>query len=776
MIDLLRRTPLGLILLGGLLVFANTFDNSFHYDDGHSIVDNPHLRSLANIPGFFVDPGAFSVMPEARMYRPLLLLTLALNWALGGSSVWGYHLVNLALHLANAWLVWLLGSRLAGRGAWLAALLFLLHPVVSEPVNYISSRSALLATFFYLLAMWWLCRAAAGEGGRAAQVWTALCFAGALASKEIAFTFPLAGALYLYLLAPRPDWRLLRWPAALAVGYLLGTRAIVGKAVGAPVRDLGLQWATQVKAGVFYLWTLVMPVHLSVEPQFLVARGWVDAPVVLAGMVGLSAALVLLRAGGRVGLFGVGWAVLALAPAALVPLNVLVNENRLYLPLAGLVLALAGLHPFLPARRRWLLALVPLVPLCLARNAAWQDELTLWADAVAKGPAMPRAHVNLGKAYLEAGRYQESIAASRRALAVDPNLDRAHYNIGRAYQALDEQEEAVASYRRAVEIQPDLIEARNNLGNALLLLGHTEEALAEYRQALAVYPHAQVWHNLGKAHLNLANLDSAAAAFGQAIRMDPENPEPYRGLIKAYRNQPEQAMGVVETALARWPEERDFWRLKGEVLASQGKEAEARQAFSQAGEGEAELGLRQGDAARKQGRWAEALGYYEQSLRAGRESGRIHNARGDCLLELGQLPEALAAYRLAAQLEPKLAVAYAGIGKANLRAGRPLEAVAALEKAVDLEPRQASFWSLLGLAQATAGKFEAAAGAYRQVVQLQPGNAQAWRDQGTALLRLGRAAEGLASYERYLALDPPEDRYSQQVRQQVEELRRQLKH
>ncbi|MCC7261256.1 MAG: tetratricopeptide repeat protein [Candidatus Latescibacteria bacterium] len=775
MMDLMRRTPLALILLGGLLVFANTLDNSFHYDDSHSIVDNPHLRSLANVPRFFVDPGTFSVMPEARMYRPLLLVSYALNRAVGGEAVWGYHLVNLALHLANAWLVWLLGTRLVGRGAWVACLLFLLHPVVSEPVNYISSRSALLATFFYLLGLWWVVRAAAGEGGRLAPLWVALCFAAGLASKEIAFTLPLVAALYLYLLTPHRPWKLLALPAGMAVAYLLGTRAIVGKAVGEPVRDLSLQWATQLKAAVFYLWTLVQPVHLSVEPQFSVAAGWGEAAVLLALLAGVSVAVVLVRAGGPVALFCVGWAVLALLPAALVPLNVLVNENRLYLPLAALALGLGSLHRFLPQRQAWLLSLLPLVPLCLLRNAVWRDEVTLWADAVHKGPGMPRAHVNLGKAFLEAGEYQQAIAASRRALAIDPNLDRAHYNIGRAYQALDQQEEAIASYLRALEIRPDLIEARNNLGNAYLVQGHADAALAEYRQALAVYAHAQVYHNLGKAHLTLGNLDSAAVAFNQAIAMDPANPEPYRGLIKAYRTQPEQALRVAEEALARWPGERDFWLLKGEILAGQGREAEARQAYVQAGEGEAEVQLRQGDEARRQGRWAEALDRYEQALRGGRESGRVQNARGECLVQLGRLPEALEAFRRAALLEPQLAVAYANIGKANLRAERPLEAAAALEKAVELEPRQASFWNLLGAARAKAGKFEPALAAYRQVLQLQPENPQAWCDQGTALLHLGRIAEGLASYERYLALNPPDNQLTQQVRQQVDDLRRQLK-
>ncbi|MBI2502390.1 MAG: tetratricopeptide repeat protein [Candidatus Latescibacteria bacterium] len=770
--DLLQRTPLALIAAGGLALFANTLDNSFHYDDAHSIVDNPHLRSLTQIPRFFVDPGTFSAMPEARMYRPLLLTSYALNYALGGAEVWGYHLVNLILHLANVWLVWLLGRRLAGKGAWLACLLFLLHPVVSEPVNYISSRSALMATFFYLLGLWLVVRAGEEELRPRHLVWVGLCYAAGLASKEIAFTFPLAAGLYLCLLAPRRPWRLLTGPAVLSVVYLLWTRAIVGKAMGEPVRALGAQWATQLKGVVFYGWTLVAPVHLSVEPQFSVAKGWGEGAVVLASLLLVSAAVVLGKGSSRTALFCLGWSALALLPSALVPLNVLVNENRLYLPLAALALGLGGMSRWLG--RTWLLALLPLALLCFLRNQAWQDELSLWTDAVRKGPLMARPYVNLGKAYLEAGQYPEAIAASRRALELNPELDRAHYNIGTAYLHQDHLEEAIASYRRALEIRPELIEAHNNLGNAYLEQGRSAEALAEYRQALAIQPHPSIYHNLGKAFLNMGQADSAAAAFVQSLALDPENPEAHKGLAKAYRSRPQEALALLQEALRRWPQERAFWLLRGDILLGLGQEQEAREAYQQAGQDEAEVQLHLGDEARRQGNWTQAKTYYEQALQGGKQSGRIYNAIGECLAALGNSPEALEAFRKAAQLEPQLGVAYANIGKVNLKYDRLLEAVAALEKAVELEPKQVSFWELLGGAYARAGKYLQAVGAYQQVLRLQPENAQAWCDQATALLRLGKGEEALAAYERFLHLQPAENPLRQQVQQQVEALRRQL--
>ena len=100
-----RGWALGLVLVCALLSYHNVLWHSFHYDDEHSILENPHVRSLANVPRFFVDPGAFSGMPEARMYRPLLLATYAANYALGGYAPMGWHAVNLLLHLVNAGLL-----------------------------------------------------------------------------------------------------------------------------------------------------------------------------------------------------------------------------------------------------------------------------------------------------------------------------------------------------------------------------------------------------------------------------------------------------------------------------------------------------------------------------------------------------------------------------------------------------------------------------------------------------------------------------------------------
>ena len=138
-----------------LAVYWNAIDNAFHYDDIHSIVDNPSVRSLDNVPLFFTNLRTFSADVDRGMFRPLLLVSYALNYAAGEYDVAGYRLTNILLHAANACLLaWLTGLVYPGRAAALiAALLFIVHPLATEPVNYISSRSESLAATFYLLTL-----------------------------------------------------------------------------------------------------------------------------------------------------------------------------------------------------------------------------------------------------------------------------------------------------------------------------------------------------------------------------------------------------------------------------------------------------------------------------------------------------------------------------------------------------------------------------------------------------------------------------------------------
>ena len=718
------------------LTYHNSLGGSYHFDDSHSIVDNPHIRSLENIPRFFVDPTAFSVMPEGAMYRPLLLVSYAMNFAVGGYDVTHYHLINLLLHIANSGLVYLLAIRLVGCGrtALICGILFTVHPILSEPVNYISSRSSLLCTLFFVFAFLELLKLTYSESGRWPRVRVLALFACALFSKSIAVSFPLVAALFLLITRPsyRP-WGTVITTAVFDVVYVLWSQGLIAKAMLEPVRSLMTHWVTQLKVFPFYAAISAVPARLSVEHQFSAASR-VGDPAALLGLLALVSVVALtwrVRARFPVAAFGVAWGLIAILPSAVVPLNVLVNEHRLYLPMVGAVLAVGALWR-IPGRTPIIVAVVAAFALLtFQRNPVWETEATLWADAVRKGPHMARPYVNLGKALLEepgGQRLQESIDISRKALMINPALPRAHYNIGTAYLRGGDRELAVASFERALRGDGRLMEAQMNLGVALKELGRYAEAQTAFRRALAIADFAEVHHNLGSSFLAALQPDSAAVHFRAALNRDPEKRVAYEGLAKSLRfegRNRNEAVEVLSLALAKWPRDTELLLLKGDVQAEIGSEEHAAQAYRTANLDEVEVRLRLGSGARKRGAWVAARQHYEAASHHAGSDPRIFNVLGEVHLFEGNIQQALASFRRAARLDPKFVSAYVNIGLANLKhGGRTREAIAALERAVELSPQSGKTWGLLGWAYDTQGDGEAAIPAYTRGIELAPEHAE----------------------------------------------------
>lgn len=516
-----------LLLLLALVAFhGRSLDNGFHYDDGHSLLQNPHLRSLRALPSFFADARTYSATPEYAMYRPLVVVAHAFNYALGGYEPRGYLALNLALHCLAALLVLhLLGQLGFGPTPSLAgALLFGLHPVQTEVVNYVSARSESLAglgglacfsAYLYSLK----------EGAK--PRWSILslaAFALALLSKSTALALPLLLLLHRCLFQPRRPWRehLPYW--LLAGLYTLLYAALSGQGLerAAQVRDGAAQLATQAKALVHYLLLTAMPVHLNVQQQFFATNSpFAQAPL-LGGLVAFSLGLAAWRAQSRRMLFALGWFLACLLPTLVVPLHILVNDHRLYLSLFGLALAGAGWAE--AVRQRWPLwvGLALLGGLCFQRAGVWKDEIGLWRDAARRAPLMAEAHYNLGHALHQQGELEPARLAYEKAVALSPAYVRALVNLGALYRAQGSLPQAEAAFRRALDAEPGQVEALNNLGLVCAGKGRYEEAIALYRQALDKAPStADIWLNLGLALRDAGRREEAFQALSRAIQLDP---------------------------------------------------------------------------------------------------------------------------------------------------------------------------------------------------------------------------------------------------------------
>ena len=601
-----RRGGALFIFLFASLLYVNTLGHGFHYDDFHSVVHNPHIRSLGNLPDFFTDPRTFSADPQQAMYRPVLLVTYALNYTWGADEPLGYHLVNILLHGANAALVVLLVGALLGDGrlSLLAGLLFAVTPLNSEAVNYISSRSELLMAFFYLLACLSYARFARTRDWQKYGI-ALVAGALALATKSVAVT--LVGGLVLC------DWLSGSWGqvkerkgyylgfAILDIIYLVISRSLIGKALGEPVRSLGAQAWTQLKAGVYYLLLGAMPVKLSVEHQFSVARSPGEAVVIAAGLMLGSLLFLLIRSRARWIPFAGGWMILLLGPTVIVPLIVLVNEHRLYLAGVGWCLLLAWSLKEVATRRRgvaWLgVGVYTIILACIAfqRNQVWADELSLWSDAAARGPLMLKPHLRRGDALMEQDRLTEAEAAYQRAVALRPQHPGARNNLGRLYMQQGRRPEAEKEFRVLLQAAPGVAPARLNLAGLLLRQGRWEEAEAEYRRVLDF----DDTRGIAQKHLG--------------------------HIVLQYRDDPAAALAYYDQALALdSAPDAAFWCGRGVAFKALGRLAEAEEAYQQALASDAEYieaWFNLGNLYRENGRLTAAIGAYAQVVALGGGSG-----------------------------------------------------------------------------------------------------------------------------------------------------------
>jgi protein O-mannosyl-transferase len=600
-----------------VVVYSGAMDTPFHYDDFHSIADNPHIRQLQKIPSYFVDPTAFSQSTDNAMYRPLLLSSFALNYALSGDKVWSYHLITLLLHLGCVGMVYGLGRRLLGAEwpALMAAALFAIHPINSESINYISSRSEVMGAFFVLLGLWSYDRAS-----KYSSLWVCAAFIAGLLSKSIAIVLPALLLIWLVvfkrnLRAEKGLWLGLVGGAGL---YVLVVWKFLAKAtLQSPVRSYGEQVWTQIKAVVFYLKMLTWPSMQSIDHQFLISDSPFD-PIAGPSLLLLASLLwvaLYWRQQSQLPLLCFAFFLVALAPSSLVPLNVLVNEHRLYLPSVAFCWFVAYLWQRARLRgRMWRHGTLAVVPLVLGmcslrtyeRNAVWQDALSLWGDAAAKAPLMARSHIYLGEAHLAAGQWQTAEIAFRHVVRRDPNFIAAYVHLSELYMKRGASSEAVAilergtqkvaasaelwgelasihravgawdkslsAYEHAVALAPDDLALLNNMGNTYQVLKQPENALALHRRALELDDESpQTWVNLGNAHLMLEEIEEAQKAFERATYIAPSYAGAWMSLGGVYERQGNgvEALAAYERGAQFDPVYRDLTskkRLELEVL------------------------------------------------------------------------------------------------------------------------------------------------------------------------------------------------------------------
>ena len=557
-----RLAPL-LVVAAGLLVYQNSFTSPFIYDDAQSILENPTIRQLWPIWMPLSPPHQRGLTVEGR---PLINLSLAINYALGGFNVWGYHALNLTVHiLAGLALLGIVRRTLrqprlrerfgaAADGVGLAAaILWTVHPLQTESVTYIVQRAESIMGLFYLLTLYGFIRGA--DAGTTRPLWYSLavttCACG-MASKEVMVSAPLMVLLYdrAFLSATFREALRRRWPLYLglaATWIILGCLLPVnfGNTLTNAERHRVAWWmylTTEPSVILHYLRLSVWPHPLCFDYD-----GWplpgIGRGILLPGLavVALIAATAWAwKSNSPWGFLG-AWFFLILAPSSsVIPLDSAAYEHRMYLPLAAVIVAVAaGGYAF--ASRRWrtppqawklkgwaasLALIVPLSMLTIQRNRNYRSALAIWQDTAHKRPYNYRAHFNLAAALERAGEIHEALGHYQQAIVFDPDFAEAHYNLAVLLARLGRVTEAIPQYEQAVRLQPDFVEAHCNLGTALDQLGRPQEAIDQYEQALRLMPNsAELQYNLGAALEEVGRVPDAVAHYELALRIKPDFPE-----------------------------------------------------------------------------------------------------------------------------------------------------------------------------------------------------------------------------------------------------------
>lgn len=537
-----RRSVIIFLLLAASVfgVYANALDNDFVWDDELWISQNDYIRSIRNIPEIFTRDTLSSPGRSFNYYRPMQTLSYLIDYHLYKLKPLGYHLSNIILHLFVCCLVFsllkqVLHDEVLALGG---CLLYLVFPLHSGIVAYISGRADALCAFFILLStLTYACYRLVEH--KRWLIYSLGSFMAALLSKEIAVVFPLFIIIYEYTMNKSKYHRRL-WPLFFYLGVIVVYIFMRLKVASVGLVPAGARYNVFERVPYFfmaiseYLKLLIMPYKLHMGYGFP-EISYLNY-MVLAGAAAFILSLIYVFFAGRKNRFiflMAGWFYIFYLPISnIYPLNEFAAGHWLYLPAIGFfgIIGYYLRRLFNKGKGARLLGIIIFgllfsywgINTRYQNDAYWQDNISFYQRTIELEPENYKAYNNLGNIYLDKKMYNKAAGYYQKSLEINPDFALAHYNLAYLYNLGGYQGRAKRHYERAIALKPDYLSAYCNLGNIYYKEAEYKRAKELYQQALAVSPdYLKAINNLGLIYYQEGQPEKAKAMWLRALEIDP---------------------------------------------------------------------------------------------------------------------------------------------------------------------------------------------------------------------------------------------------------------
>ena len=536
--------PVLTIIILAFAIYSNVLNGEFVSDDLITIVENPAVKNIKDIGYIW----------EAYNTRFLVGLSFALNYHFGQFNTFGYHIVNIIIHIINSLLV-MVFARLffstpilrdrykeatVSSIAFFASLIFLCHPVQTQGVAYITQRAVSMATMFYLATLVLYIKGRLQANPRY-LIFAFLTMLLGLCTKEMTITIPVTLILFEIFFV---DEKIFQWQrikyfipflfAFIFLPFLLlqdKFSSVLGLKYQVAARSIDWNYFfTEINVLRTYLRMLFVPVNLNLDYDYPIAHGFWEVPTVL------SAILLIAILGWALYLFKrnklLSFAIIWFFVATSVEVGVVSIVNRgviydhwLYLPMVGFAIFLSvGLHHFLKNETMLKIFILMVVfifsMMTYQRNFTWQTEIGFWQDNMRKSPNRLGPYWALGKAYQTRGQNDLAIAAYEKVFMINPNVEQALNNLGIIYMDKLQDKKALMYFQRAIAIKPTFAKAYNNMALLYFHNKQHEKSISQYYQALRYQPdYPDAHYYIGQNYLALGKNNQARPQFIRAMEL-----------------------------------------------------------------------------------------------------------------------------------------------------------------------------------------------------------------------------------------------------------------